>query len=389
MARAFALATALVLLAAPTAGAATKPTGDLVSGSEETVLRLHDLPPGYQVGANDSCGPVRPPEMASKNRLIRRYAKWIVEHRPAVCGYEYEQVFEVLGWGPAPPQVTAATVNTPSEEASVSGFQLLTALLARFDKNDGTVPIPPSGVPARLFRGETVLDEGRDEGRIRPGSFLFWRHGKLIGVVGAAGLNPRRNDRAALHLAQIQQRRMEAPTPYTEAERDDTEVWLDDPGLKFPVYWVGRRFAPGQGLPAADLLNAFSTERGGFPGAKLRLYYIGGFSLDTWTRQSWKQFQHSPFGKRKLNGPCARTTEVELERGRAVVYAGYRLRRQGACPRRPPDRHWAIAHIDDVVIGVNLDICPFCFDRGVGRYNSLRGMKAIVRGLQERPKPVY
>jgi hypothetical protein len=384
MARALGLALALVLLAASGAHALSEPSGDLVAGSEETVLRLHDLPPGYQIGYS-SCGPSSPPEEAS-NRLIRRYAKWIVEHWPEGCDYQYEQVFRVPGLGPAPPQVETTTLNTPSEEAAANGFKLLNALLTRFWKegDQGKVQIPPSGVPARLFHAEIALNEG---GKIRPGSFLFWRHGKLIGVVGAAGMNPRRNDQAALHFAQIQQQRMEAPTPYTEAERDDTEVWLDDPGLKFPVYWVGRRFAPGQGLPAADLLDAFSTERGELAGAKLRLDYIG-FSLHIWTRQSWKQFQRSSFGKPKLNGPCARTTEVELERGRAVVYAGYGLRRQGACPRRPPVRHWAIARIGDVVIGVNLVICAFC-ERGEDPYNSVRGMKAIVRALAVRPKPVY
>ncbi len=90
-----------------------------------------------------------------------------------------------------------------------------------------------------------MLDEG---GKELPHSFLYWRHGKLIGVVGAAGPNPRRNDRATLHFAQIQQRRMEAPTPYTEAERDDTEVWLDDPGLKPSAYWADSSFVPGRGL---------------------------------------------------------------------------------------------------------------------------------------------
>lgn len=397
MAGALKFALALALLAAPGAHAATEPSGDLVAGGEETVLRLPDLPPGYRFGNDSPCRPLEPlPARISTNRLERRYSKWIVKYRAIVCNEEFEQVFKVPGRGPEPPQVEAAIISTPSEEASASGFELLTALVTRSEEDAGTVPIPPSGIPARLTRSEDAVDESRTD---LPGSFLYWRHGKLIAMVGAAGLDPGRNDQAALHFAQIQQQRMEAPTPYTEAERDDAEVWLDDPGLKPSVYWAGSSFVPGRGLPAADLLNAFPTGRGvapwyrfrrGPPGAKLRLLY-DGFDLDAWVRQGWKRSQRSVFRRldRRGRGRCARTTEVELERGHAIVHAGYGRRRPGACPRRPPDRHWAIAHIGDVVIGVNLGICPLCFDPGEGPYNSLRGMKAIVRALVVRPKAVY
>jgi hypothetical protein len=394
MARALGLALALGLFATPSAHALTEPSSALVAGGEETVLRLHDLPPGYVFGNDSPCRPLEPlPARISTNRRERRYSKWIVEHRPVVCNEEFEHVFKVPGLVPAPPQVVATTINTPSEEASASGFELFTAL-SEFEEDGGTVPIPPSGIPARLTRSEDAMDESRTD---QPGSFLEWRHGTLIAMVGAAGLDSRRNDQAALHFAQIQQQRMEAPTPYTEAERDDTEVQLDDPGLKLSVHWAGSSFVPGRGLPAADLLNAFPTGRGvapwyrfrrGPPGAKLRLLY-DGFDLDAWTRQSWKRSQRSVFRRLNRRGRCARTTEVALERGRAVVYAGYGGPRPGACPQRPPDRHWAIAHIGDVVIGVNLAICPLCQDWREGPYNSLRGVKAIIRALVVRPKPVY
>lgn len=397
MARALGLALvllALALLATPAARTSSGPSGDLFAGSQETVLRLHDLPPGYRFGNDSPCRPLEPlPRNISTSRPERRYSNWIVEYRPVVCNEEFEQVFKVPGRGPAPPQVVASTINTPSEEASASGLELLTAL-SRFEEDGGTVPIPPSGIRARLTRYEDAVDESRTD---QPGSSLSWRHGTLIAVVEAAGLDPRRNDEAALHFAQIQQQRMEAPTPYTEAERDDTEVQLDNPGLKFPVYWAGSSFVPGRGLPAADLLNGFPTGRGvapwyrfrrGPPGAKLRLLY-DGFDLDAWTRQSWERSQRSVFQRLNRRGRCARTTEITLKGGRAVVYAGYGGPGPGACPQRPPDRHWAIAHIGDVVIGVNLAICPLCQDWREGPYNSLRGMKAIVRALVVRPKPVY
>lgn len=396
MARAMGLVLALGLLATPSAHASTEPSDGLVAGGEETVLRLHDLPPGYVFGNDSPCRPLEPlPARISTNRPERRYSNWIVEHRPVVCNEEFEQVFKVPSLGPAPPQVEAAIISTPSEEASASGFELLTALI-QFEEDSETAPIPPSGIPALLSRSEDAVDESRTD---RPGSSLHWPHGKLIAIVGAAGLDPLRNDQAALRFAQIQQQRIEAPTPYTEAERDDAEVQLDDPGLKLSVYWAGSSFVPGRGLPAADLLNAFPTGRGvapwyrfrrGPPGAKLRLLY-DGFDLDAWTRQGWKRSQRSVFRRldRRGRGRCARTTEVELERGRAIIYADYARRRGGACPQGPPDRHWAIARIGDVVIGVNLGICPLCQDWSEGPYNSLRGMKAIARALVVRPRPVY
>jgi hypothetical protein len=385
MARAFTMAAALFLLAASTASAVTKPTGDLLAGGEETVLRLHDLSPGYQISDDSSCGPLGPPEETS-DRLARRFARWIVEHWPEGCDYQYEQVFEVPGLGPAPPLVEAATLNTQSEEVADNGFKLLSELLTRSEeaRERGMVSIPPSGTLGRLFRSRKVLVEGKKN---QPGSFLYWRYGKLIAVVQAAGMNPLRNDRAAIHFAQIQQQRLEAPTPYTEAEQDDTEVWLDDPSLKFPIYWVGRRFDPGQGLPATELEEAFSGAVGP-PGEKASLWYEG-FNLDTWTRRSWKRFQPTVLGRMNLKPNCVRKHEVELETGRAVVYTGYGRRRLGACPKQPPDNYWAIAHLDRMVIGVNLLLCTRCVDHGDGPYASLAGMKAIVRALTLRPKPVY
>jgi hypothetical protein len=385
MARALALTAALVVLAAPTAGAAAKPTGDLVAGGEETVLRLHDLPRGYQIGDDSGCGPLGPPEGTS-DRLVRQYTKWVFEHWPEGCSYQYEQVFTVPGLGPAPPQVEAGTVNTPSEEAAVSGFKLFRELLMRSEKGGdrGEVSITPRGPPARLVRSEDELVDGK---KGQPGSFLFWRQGKLIAVVGAAGMNPRRNDRAALHFAQIQQERLEHPSPYTEAEQDDTEIWLDDPSLKFPIYWVGRRFAPGQGLPAAELEEAQSGAVGP-PGEKAFLWYEG-FNLDVWTRRSWKRFQPTVLGRLNLKRACVRKTEVPLEHGSAVVYAGYSRRDLRSCPKQPPDDYWAIAHLGGMVIGVNLLLCTRCIDHGDGPYDSLAGMRAILSALTLRPKPAY
>src|SRR6476469_5294161 len=257
MARVLGLAVTLVLLAVSTASAITEPTGKLVAGSEETVLRLHDLPPGYQVGVDSGCGPLGPPEGDRyRGRLQRRYLDWLLKYWPEGCFYEYEQIFEVPGPS-APPQIEAGTLNTPEEAAADSGLGMFAELIRRSEQAGGrtTVPIAPSGVQALLIRSRNELVAGEIH---QPATFLLWRYGKLISFVEAAGMSPRGNDAAALRFAQIQQERLEHPTPYTEAERDDTEVWLDDPGLNFPIYWVGRRFDPGEGFPTTELSEAFT-----------------------------------------------------------------------------------------------------------------------------------
>jgi hypothetical protein len=387
MARALGLAVALVLLAAPAAQAFTEPSGELVAGSEETVLRLHDLPPGYQVGDDSGCGPLGPAvEGDWPRRFEVRYLRWVLRYWPEGCGYQYEQIFAVPGLEPAPPLVEAGTLNNPGEAAADTGFGLFITLVnhSKEGRRRATVPIPPSGLQAVLFRSENELVEGEIH---QPATFLFWRYGNLISFVEASGRDPRRNDGAALHFAQIQQERLEHPSPYTEAERDDTEVWLDDPGLKFPIYWVGRKFEPGQGYPMTELEEAFSGWVGP-PGEKVALWYED-FTLGTWTRRSWKRYQPTVLGRLNLHRKCVRKTEVELASGQAVIYAGYARRHLHSCPRQAPDDYWAIAHVGDSVIGVNLTHCTGCLEPGYGPYNSLSGMKTILRGLEVRPKPVF
>jgi hypothetical protein len=390
MARALGLALALLLVSAPAASALTEPSGDLVAGSEETVLRLHDLPPGYQIGDDSGCGPWFPfgEGEEPEGRLEKRYLKWVLRYWPEGCFYEYEQIFKVPGLGPAPPQVEAETLNTPSEAAAVEGIELYNALIDRSLKSGERkmVTISPTGVQARLLRDRDALVEGK---KGQPRSFLVWRHGRQLSFLTAAGLDPRRNDRAAVHYAAIQQRRLEAPTPYTEAERDDTEVWLDDPALELPVYWVGRAFRPGGGLPATQLEEAFTIEagRGGPPGQRVALWY-DGFTLGSWDRPGWKRYVKSKLGRANLAARCTSREPLPVEGGSATLFATYdgRFRK---CPQRKPDRFYAVVHLGGTVVGVNLGNCFKCRPGVAGPYGTKRGVAAVVRALTQRPKPTY
>lgn len=369
------------LLVAPAAGAASGPSGKLLAGAEETVLRLHDLPPGYAIEGDSGCEAWGPAEVATFKALYR----WVVENRPEGCRFVYERRFPVSGHGPTPFRVVGQTVNTPSTKAAAEGVETFLRLVPRVTKarGRGTVSIGPSGPTATVFHFHASFG-----GHSQPISSLLWHHGKLLAVIEVSGMTPQENDAAALHHAQIQQRRLESPSPYTEAERDDTEVELDHPRLRVPVYWLGRVFDPGKGWPAAELQTANVVEEDDLPGVGIILRY-DGFNVETWTRQSWKRFQGSFLGR--LNRPrCTRTTAFEWDHGHAVISAGYRRRSfDEGCPSFPPTRYWAVAHIGGVVVGVNQTTCR-CLSPGFGTYSSSpRGMKTVLRGLTPRPKQGY
>lgn len=384
---ALAVLAAAVLCAAPGAGAQNGPSGDLVAGSEETALRLHDLPPGYQLGDGGGCGPLGPggEEGQPSGRLGRRLQKWVIRYWPEGCLYQYEQIFKVPGLGPAPPLVEVETLNTPSEKAASEGFNLIAALIQKYEpKTDrGTVELSPGGIEARHFRNRKFNVDGKGH---QPGTVLIWRAGKLLSYLEVAGMSPRRNDRAALHFARIQQWRIEHPSPYTEAEQDDTEVWLDDPALKFPIYWVGRTYQP-PGADPVELEYAYAGTPGP-PGAKFELQY-DEFGITGWTRRSWQRFKPTVLGRLNLNRSCVRKTPVDLNDGRAVIYAGYGRRHLKSCPKGPPNDYWAIAHLGRMVVGVNLTLCTGCLGPSSGPEASLAGMKAVLGALQVRPKPDF
>ena len=381
------LLTLAALYTAAPSQALSEPSGELAAAAEETVLRLHDLPPGYQVGDDSGCGPSIPFGEGGEpdGRLERRFQKWVVGNWPEGCFYEYEQLFKVPDLGSAPPLVETETLNTPSEAAAAEGFDLYNALINRSPegRDPEVVTISPTGVQARLTRDREALVDG-DKGQ--PRSSLIWRHGKQLSFLIAAGLDPRRNDRAVIHFAGTQQRRLEAPTPYTEAERDDTEVRLDDPGLKFPIYWVGSTFDPGAGIPPAPLEGAFASNVGP-PGEKVALWYEG-FNLDAWTRASWKRFAGSRLGKVNLQARCTSQERLSLEQGSAVIFATYDGKFR-ACPKRKPDRFYAVARRGGMVIGVNLGLCLSCRGGAAGPYGSKRAVVAILRALAVRQRPVY
>ena len=97
---------------------------------------------------------------------------------------------------------------------------------------------------------------------------------------------------------------------------------------------------------------------------------------------------HSSPGPARLvwTARCTKATRDSLPTGYAVLFSGH-TRHQKRCGRRP-DRFLAHVYLPGTVVSVNVPNCRACIERGRGadRWNSLRGMRAIVKGLRIRPR---
>jgi len=223
-------------------------------------------------------------------------------------------------------------------------------------------------------------------------SFLVWRSGNTLAAIMAVGPSFAADDRAAAELARRQQAHIERPTRYTLAERFDGEVPLDDPAVDLPVYWLGRNFRPGGGLPDNRLFAAgFSEEPTpetyeGFaegPIAPLNVLYAN-IRLGIWTPETWGVFTASKTSRAITSWKCTRTRTIRLAEGTATIYGGYRknFRR---CPKEAPKAFTAWVDVGGLKVVVNAPPAPD-FIETVNPYGSFAGMEAIVRSLVLRPK---
>jgi len=199
----------------------------------------------------------------------------------------------------------------------------------------------------------------------------------------------------ATRLANVQQQRIEHPTPLVPTDNDDTAVLLDDPGLETPVLWLGRDFRPSGRLPALTLALADTDETPPELG-DLRLEYAGSkqspgaVSLYVWRRSRWRNSSRNPFVRLGWHERCVRSTRVPVRGGVAIIYAGHE-QRQARCVR-PADRFLAHVFLRDVMVSVNPMACIRCRRLGFsddGSYDSMAGMRTIVRGLRLREQRAW
>jgi hypothetical protein len=261
--------------------------------AQRLLLRLHDLPPGYvgnlvssETGPLDECGYLKPaeaePELAA---FIARYA-------PKGCSGIYFRLYTMPGFSPAPPAVGSGALDAGSVDAAEAGLAVAPEAIGHLTEGMKLEEVAPPaivGEATRLFHwtnggGAFVTGKTSD-------SFLAWRSDSTVGVIFVEGRSFAASDQIAIELARRQQVHIEQPTPYTRAERDSSEVALDNPILKVRAYWLGRTFRPGNGTPPSRLRGTFSIGGKGVASRQsLTLAYSGGITLREWARGGWKRF---------------------------------------------------------------------------------------------------
>jgi hypothetical protein len=370
----------------------------------DLLLRLHDLPPGYlnvelqeSQGERTFCSRLHDPPDTPK-----ALAKFVERFRPKGCVGAYFRLFTVPGQPAGPVLAGTGVLEMSDDRAADAAWRVVPQLLGRLFHDH-----PPQEVTAPGKVGSDTKLFHAAQPRFYPfpykvaptASFLVWRSGNTLAVVMAVGQSFAEDDQAAVELVRRQQAHIRRPTQYTRAERFDGEVALDDPALEIPVYWLGRNFRPGNGLPDNRLYGSFSSDGSEeeIPGALLGIGYER-IRLDIWTQQTWPQYSDTEAAHAIASWRCTKTKTIELPEGSATIYGGYE-KNYKRCPDQPPRAFTARVYTGELVIVVNSiyvsppgppGSAPFPLFIETGNpYGSFEGMEAIVRTLRPRPKPAY
>jgi hypothetical protein len=357
------------------------------------ILRLSDLSLGYlnvelQEEQNEHvyCSRLTHPEdtPAKMGRFVDRF-------HPRGCLGGFTLLYTPPGQEEGPELIGTGSLPLRSDAAADAGWKVVPEMLGRL------MPKPPHEVKAkervgratRLFHAQERIAGSSDKE-----AFLVWRSGNTLAAVMTIGNSFAQIDRQAAALARLQDAHIRKPSRYTLAERFDGEVPLDNPAVDLPVYWLGRNFRPGGGLPNNRLFDSYFTGKaipethrkfGGAeaPGAPLTIRYANIW-LTTWTPANWHIFAGSDSGRAITRWKCAQARTVPLAEGSATIFGGYK-RDYKRCPKGAPEAFTAWVDIGGVKVVVNSPPAPD-FIETVNPYGSFEGMEAIVRSLTLRPK---
>jgi hypothetical protein len=377
------LALAIIVAAAILPAAAAQ-----AAAPRDLTLRLSDLARGYLVGDDSGCGVGLTGEGAPRE-LLR-----LERHRHRGCIMEFEQLWALPGEPSGPPLVESATFRFSREAGAVTGFASARALVAHVlgvrRGSLGPLSVRTSiGDAVAAFRTNDALVQGRPG---RPGVAVLWRAGRVLSLVFAGGRGGADGEQAAVRLALLQHARLKSPTSLRSGDNDDREVPLDNPRLGIAVHWLGSRFQRAGRLPALVLADSFGPlGRGTGPGWLAELDYQArgrgaGVKLGLWTPSDFARFERSRLGRLVRAHRCARSEQLDLPGGRAVIYAGYSDPPK-RCRARAPDRYLAHVFLDGLVVSVNVPHCFLCIDgdADLDPYDTLAGMRTVVEGLRPRP----
>jgi hypothetical protein len=352
------------------------------------VLAPRDLGRGYKYGDDSACGTFSPEEESEK------FTDFVAETRPAACTAELEYI-----WGGArrtvvPRGVDSGAIVFDDEQDARRGMDVRQDLI-RFVIGES----PRAFTKLSDFGHEGVLFRNRGYD-VPAGAGVLWRNGNMLAIVfaGGAGLGGEKAPEVAVTLAHKQQARIEDPRPAAPQE-DDPELPLDDPALDAPVYWLGRHFDPGGGLPSLGFSRAHTYGgSGGEPTFTAELDYGAedahttyGLKLEVFRPSAFKGFSRSLLGRVVRGTRCAEATRIELPHGRAIIWGGFAKPTRPPCPDKAFDRYFAHVYLDGAVVTINHPWCIYpCLanPRGIGDpYNTPRGLEAAARGLKPRPRP--
>lgn len=373
-----------VALLAAVATAALSQAAPAPPGHDALVLRLTDIGEGYRVGDDSGCGGL------GIENAPQSVARIVLAYRPKGCAMDFERLWSDPRGTPAKGArvVESIAYVFPHADAAAAAMRIGPDF-ARY------VLLDPSG----LRPGPPPLALGDETAAFAAGRHftVLWRRGAVVALVHVNGRGPRTAKLAGTSLARLQDRRIEKPAPVPAGANYDLEVDIEDPRLRVPVHWLGRRFAPA-GLPrlALEDTSVIRQPEEGFEMAAT-ISYAGrnaAVTLDLWRPGRWTRFMRSGLGRRgSWSSACARRRVVPLRRGRAEIFGGYAPRAgspprpvaSAACPRRRPDDFIAHVYLPRVVVAVNMPNCLRC-DTESGRYESFRALTAVARGLRLRPR---
>lgn len=395
------MAIALTLVILIGAASALKAAGPESAPGENAalarLLRFKDLPLGYRLlsfgpspeypAQSLTCGAIDPansqPDLTA---FVRRYS-------PLGCYAIYYRSFHVPETHPAALAVGSGAMVMDSIEGAKAGLAVAPELLSHLIGNE---------LPEEVEAGATIGDAtrlfhwkhpGLFKARERPSaSFLVWRSGSVVAAVFATDGTMEANDRAVRELAQLQQQRIEAPAPIKTSEFDSSEVALEDPALDIPVFWLGRRFAPGHGLPQLRLEDSGSMSAADslVPRVSLsyteypRHRYAEMLLLDFWSRKQWKRLETKRHRLPALPS-CPTAEPLRIAREHVVIYRGFETGFKGCGYRHGINSFIARINLGGVIATAEtVMVCAVCASAGTGSYDSRRGMEAIARGLVQR-----
>jgi hypothetical protein len=352
------------------------------------VLAPSDLGRGYEYGDDSACGSFSPEEESE------RFTDFVADTRPAGCTAELQYIWGGTRTTVVPRGVRSGAIVFDDEKDARRGMDVRDDLI-RFV----TAESPREFSELSGFGREAVLfrNGGFD---VPAGAGVLWRNGNMLAVVfaGGVGLRAEQAQEVAVSLARKQQARIEDRKP-APPQKDDPVLALDDPQLDAPVYWLGREFEPGGGLPSLGFSGAHTYGgSGGEPTFTAELDYGAedarktyGLKLEVFTPSAFEGFSRSLLGRLVRGTRCAQATRIELPEGRAVIWGGFAKPTSPPCPGKAYDRYFAHVFLEGAVVTVNHPWCIYpCLSNPRGTadpYNTPRGLEAVARALKPRPRP--